>query len=161
MSSLFHHKYAILLIALLMVACAGVPKESNSSSAPASAPAMSSVNAASPLPPGAKVDLPTEVKNRSKARWDVILSGKFEDAYSFLTAASRKGISPAEYGRQLSRLRFRAAEVVSATCEAEACTVTVNIRMGQAMQRVGEVPQEFPIQERWVQVDGTLGLIRR
>jgi hypothetical protein len=98
---------------------------------------------------------------RSKARWALLLSGKYEATFSFLTPASQKGMTAADYGRRMSNLRFRSAEVVSATCDGDVCTVNVQARIGQLVPRVGEVPHEFPIEERWVQVDGVLGLIRR
>jgi hypothetical protein len=112
-----------------------------------------------------RVEVSTSLQDRamarSKERWALLLAGKFEDTYAYLTAASQKGMTAADYGRRMATLRFRSANVVSATCEDDACVVTVNVRIGQVVPRVGEVPHELPMQERWVQVDGTLGLIRR
>jgi hypothetical protein len=112
-----------------------------------------------------RVEVSTSLQDRamarSKERWALLLAGKFEDTYAYLTAASQKGMTATDYGRRMATLRFRSATVVSATCEDDACVVTVNVRIGQVVPRVGEVPHELPMQERWVQVDGTLGLIRR
>jgi uncharacterized protein YceK len=149
------------VLMLLLSGCASV-SENN-------APKALDAASIQPKPPTAEpktalvpiTDLPAEAKKRSRARWDMVLGGKFAESFDFLTVASRRGITAADYGQQISKLRFRAADVISATCESDNCTVVVNVRMGQVVSRVGEVPHEFPIQERWVLVDGTLGLIRR
>jgi hypothetical protein len=116
-----------------------------------------------PTPLGLEVsdNLRSMALNASKERWNLIIAGKFEDSFLYLTEASKKGLTSQDYGRRMAALRVRAAEVMDASCDKDVCTVTTKVRMGQVVTRVGEVPQEFPLQERWILVNGKLGLIRR
>jgi hypothetical protein len=106
---------------------------------------------------GPAVSPEEQVKLRAQERWDLLLAGKLEAAYGYLSPAQRSAISLIEYQRQVlsGKVRWRAANVEKVECEGLVCAVDVNldIRVMAAVPGVSSFDLGRPIQEKWVRVD--------
>ncbi len=98
---------------------------------------------------------------RSTARWKALTDKRFDEAFGFLSDASKVGISAGEYGAVMQRLGYSSADVQSASCEEAVCTVRSTITLPIFVRAVGARPQTIPVEERWIVNNGELWLIRR
>lgn len=98
---------------------------------------------------------------RSTARWKALTDKRFDEAFAFLSDASKVGISAGEYGAVMQRLGYTSAEVQSAACEEAVCTVKSTITLPIFVRAVGARQQTIPVEERWIVNNGELWLIRR
>lgn len=132
--------------------------EAASAAASAASAAASAASAAQgeyqfpPLTPEAET-----VKQRAQERWDALLAGDFERAWSYLEPAAREGIKQEDYKK-----RFGASvEWVSATarnvkCITARCAVLVRMVTRAAMPASGKGAMELTnhFEEEWVQEEG-------
>lgn len=89
------------------------------------------------------------VKQRAQERWNAMLAGELNKAYSYMSPASREAISP-ELFRSSVRLGFwRAAEVNAVTCIQDACEATVQVTYQYRGSSV-----RTPVRETWVRTEG-------
>jgi hypothetical protein len=98
---------------------------------------------------------------RSTARWKALTDKRFDEAFSFLSDASKLGITAGEYGVAMQRIGYTSAIVESATCEEAICIVKSTITLPIFVRAVGARPQSIPVEERWIMNNGELWLIRR
>lgn len=98
---------------------------------------------------------------RSTARWKALVDKRFDEAFVFLSEASKIGISAGEYGVVMQRLGYTNAIVESASCESDVCIVKSTITLLILVRGVGARPQTLPVEERWIVNNGELWLIRR
>lgn len=98
---------------------------------------------------------------RSAARWKALTDKRFDDAFAFLSDASKTGISAGEYGVAMRRMGYTSATVESAACEEGVCVVKSTITLPILVRAVGARPQTIPVEERWIVNNGELWLIRR
>src|SRR5690606_19038585 len=99
---------------------------------------------------------------RAQSRWDALLAGKWETAYSFSTPAYRAAIDVDGFAkRQGGQGGWTGAEVRSVECKAEdICEATVRIQARALMGR-GFKAVRTDYTERWVREDGRWWLYQR
>jgi len=99
-----------------------------------------------------------DAKNRAQERWDALLAGDFDAAYAFYSPGYRSSHSRVDFEIDLRsrRVRWTAAKVLEASCEADLCTVQskVNYKVNRPVPGVPEWNSSEQIAERWVRIDG-------
>jgi hypothetical protein len=104
-------------------------------------------------------DVPEQqLRERSMARWDALLSGDLAAAYGYLSPATRSSVSSLQYQRSilLQRVTWTDAEYLEEDCEETTCKVKISL--GFVVQ--GGLPgvQSFAdtevVDETWLLVDG-------
>jgi hypothetical protein len=118
---------------------------------------------------GVSKDSPPEVKaavvkERAQARWQALIKGDLDAAYVYLSPGSKAATSIEAYRRQIRPGLWRTAKVESAECEAELCSVklqlTYDIPRGPMSPKA--IPGiETPISERWVIENGSAWFVYR
>jgi len=104
------------------------------------------------------------VKERAQARWQALIKGDLDAAYTYLSPGSKAATPIEAYKRQVRPGLWRAVKVDSAECEAELCNVklqlTYDVPRGpmspKAMPGI-----ETPISERWVIENGSAWFVYR
>lgn len=109
----------------------------------------------------APFDMQKRAVERSAARWKALTDKRFNEAFNFLSDASKVGTTASEYGAAMQRMGYLTATAESATCEDSVCTVKSTITLPVYIRNVGARPQTLPIEERWIANNGELWLIRR
>jgi hypothetical protein len=96
-------------------------------------------------------DAPAEqvVVARAQARWDALLSGNIEKAYSYLGPGSRAVNSLEAYRVSIRKGFWTAAKVESAECQAETCEVHAQIEYQFRGKHI-----KTPLSETWVKQQG-------
>jgi predicted small secreted protein len=106
------------------------------------------------LAPEAKQALVTE---RINARWDALIKGDLDQAYTFLSAGSREAMPLELYKVKIKPGMWRAVKVDSMQCEAEICqakmTLTYDHRMMKGIQT--------PFEETWILEKGNAWYVYR
>lgn len=97
---------------------------------------------------------------RSTERWKALTDKRFSDVYEFLSIGSRVGTTATEYADAMSRMGYIRAEIDSAECDVELCTVRSNVTLPIFIRNVGTRPQTVPVVEQWTWSKGDLWLIR-
>ena len=137
-------KWAIWLpVAIVVAACAG----------------MGGVNKDSP--PDVKAAV---VKERSQARWQALIKGDLDAAYTYLSPASKAATSLDAYKRRIRPGLWRAVNIESVECESELCNV--QLKLTYDIPRGKMSPQtvkgiETPVTERWVIEEGSAWYVFR
>lgn len=98
------------------------------------------------------------IKSRAQARWDAVLAADYETAYAFFSPGYRTSHSLSDFAGQLrgQRVRWVAANVLEASCEADICSVEtkVDYKINKPVPGVPVWNGSNEITERWVRVDG-------
>ena len=108
---------------------------------------------------GLSKDSPAEAKQaavaeRAKARWAAMIDGNLDQAYTFLSPASKGIVSLASF-KQQSRTGFREAKVENVTCDGALCKVRMFVIYDhRLMKGIGT-----PLEERWVIDEGQAWLV--
>lgn len=92
------------------------------------------------------------VRERAQARWNALVAGNFEEAYKYLSPASRSVVSLQRFrGSVGGAATWRSAEVHKVTCnQSERCTVSIKVRYSPAL-RVGTLGTiETSVEETWL-----------
>jgi predicted small secreted protein len=106
------------------------------------------------LAPEAKRTLVTE---RINARWEALIKGDLDQAYTFMSAGSREAMPLELYKVKVKPGSWRAVQVDSMQCEAEICqakmTLTYDHRMMKGIQT--------PFEETWILEKGNAWYVYR
>lgn len=97
---------------------------------------------------------------RSAERWKALTDKRFSEIYDYLSIGSRVGVTGPEYAEAMRRMGYIRAEVESAECDQEVCTVRSTVTLPIFIRNVGARPQSIPVIEKWVWSKGDLWLIR-
>lgn len=101
------------------------------------------------------------VTERANQRWQSVLAGDVEKAYSFVVPAYREIVDLQRYKANFGSAANRVgAQVVSASCEPEVCEVVVRVDFVPPLRPKTEVVNTH-LNERWVLVDGEWWLHQR
>jgi hypothetical protein len=94
------------------------------------------------------------VRARAQARWDALIAGRWEQAYSYATPAYRAAVDLYGFRSKLDKLiKRKSAEVTSVTCEESAlCKVKIRLRFAVQLDDMGDITTVF--EERWVAESG-------
>jgi hypothetical protein len=102
--------------------------------------------AAAPTTPEAKQAL---VRQRSAARWDLLIKGDFEGAYEYLSPGSKETITLLRFKSNIRKDAFRSIDIQSVTCDGDVCQVKLQLTYDHPKMK-GIVT---PVSESWI-VDG-------
>ncbi|MCU0756732.1 MAG: hypothetical protein MUE46_16740 [Xanthomonadales bacterium] len=98
------------------------------------------------------------VSARATERWQLLVAGKFAEAYEYLSPGYRDVVSFAEYDKQLQarQIRWIDARAIDAECSAEKCQVRIQMNYVVRVPTlgVGEVPVTTTLTETWLASDG-------
>jgi hypothetical protein len=106
------------------------------------------------LAPEAKRALVTE---RINARWNALIKGDLDQAYTFMSAGSQEAVPLRLYKEKIKPGSWREVKIDSMQCEAEIClakmTLTYDHRMMKGIQT--------PFEETWILEKGTAWYVYR
>lgn len=106
-------------------------------------------------PPGFE-PLEKDLETRAEARWKLLMEGKADEAYDYLTAGVRSSLDRKTYAADMhSRpIKWEAADAMDAQCAGPSCAVRVIVTFKFAMQSTGvkEMKTQAAITERWIKV---------
>ena len=108
---------------------------------------------------GLSKDTPPETKQaavaeRAKARWAAMIDGNLDQAYTFLSPASKGIVSLASF-KQQARTGYREAKVEKVECDGATCKVKMFVTYDhRLMKGIGT-----PLEERWVIDEGQAWLV--
>jgi predicted small secreted protein len=106
------------------------------------------------LAPEAKQALVTE---RINARWNALIKGDLDQAYTFMSAGSQEAMPLKLYKEKIKPGMWRAVKIDSMNCDAEIClakmTLTYDHRMMKGVQT--------PFQETWILEKGNAWYVYR
>lgn len=103
---------------------------------------------------------PTGLEARAKARWDLLVAGKFAEAYEYLSPGMRAITARDAYAASLvgRPVKWLGAEVKGKECpEGEGfCDVAVDVsyEVQSTLPGVGALRSVGPVQERWIEIEG-------
>ena len=102
------------------------------------------------------------VSERSQARWDALIKGDVDKAYTYLSDGSKAATSLSAYKSRTRVGLWREAKVEKVECKEELCTVTLEITYDARVPRVGEMKGiKTPVSESWIIEDGSAGYVYR
>ena len=92
------------------------------------------------------------VRDRAQARWNALLAGKFDEAYAFLSPASRGVVSAQRFRAGIGgAASWKSAQVHSVTCpDADRCIVIIKVSYEAALPRVRLGTIESGVEETWL-----------
>ncbi len=94
------------------------------------------------------------VRMRAESRWQAIIAGDWESAYSFSTPAFRSAVGLAAFTDRLRGAANRkGVEIRSVTCQQATCDVVLRLVFQPLMPR-GHGELTTDMNERWVEVAG-------
>ena len=97
------------------------------------------------------------VAERAEARWKLLIAGDTTGAYEFLSAGSKATTSLAAYKAKVRPGRWRETKVEKVDCEAEICTVVLQITYD--MKQMKGI--QTPLTESWIIEKGSAWYVYR
>lgn len=98
------------------------------------------------------------VRDRAQARWDALLVGDFETAYSYYSPGFRSTTSVVDFaiGIRMRRVQYRSAEFLDRNCEKSVCTVRFKLgyKVAKPVPGVDNWESEGVVSEQWIKSDG-------
>lgn len=98
------------------------------------------------------------VDDRAQLRWDALLKGDFDTAYSLYSPGYRSANSRVDFeiSQRTRKVKVLDAIVEGSECSADACTVntTVKYLVGSPVPGVSKWESHSRLQERWVKTEG-------
>jgi len=98
-----------------------------------------------------------DLERRAVDRWQLLIDGKPDQAYEYLTPGFRTTVSQQEYARNahIGTLKWQSASWRDAECSsADACEARVLIGYSVRMAGAGDVASVNLQKESWLKVDG-------
>ena len=107
------------------------------------------------MTPGVSRDASPQVKQtvvaeRAEARWQALIKGDLDTAYTFLSPGSKATTSLAVYKSKIKPGIWRRAKADKVSCEGEICSVTIQITFDTPKAK----GIETQLAERWIIEDG-------
>lgn len=150
-----HPLRAIALAAVLAVsACATTKEKSSADAAPVATPSQETA----PPPP-----FPDGVEERAQVRWDLLIAKQAARAWDLLSPGVRAASKREEYAAAFTHrpVSWLAAKVAGKKCDADSCTLQVEVRYKAEIPQssAGPIESTAYLQERWIRVDGAWYLV--
>ena len=98
---------------------------------------------------------------RSATRWKALIDKRFDEAYDFLSDASKVGVTASDYAAAMQKMGFIASSLDTVSCDESVCAVKSSVTLPVFIRNVGSRPQTVPVEEQWILQNGELWLIRR
>lgn len=145
----------VLAVALLTGCAATTPSAPAASTATPASSAAASVPTPAPAPAATETAAQTAVRTRAQARWDLLVAGKFEEAYTYLTPAYRALRTPTDYRNRFSNgAKWMGAKSASVECASpERCTAHIQLET-LVVARGFNRPIKTTLTETWLLEDG-------
>jgi hypothetical protein len=100
----------------------------------------------------------TDIKQRAQGRWDAVMAGDYDTAYTFYSPGYRSATSRVDFeiALRVRRVRWISAEVQESSCDADVCKVvtTVGYAVAGAVPGVSVWKNKKNIEESWVRTGG-------
>jgi hypothetical protein len=157
--TMFSRSAQCLLVGLVIITLAGCPSsnvKTNTNAGGASTTGDNTgMNTSTATSPSAETHvLAKSVEDRSVDRWNLIIAGKPEQAYDYLSPGYRSGRTRTEYADLMRNkpVKWTKAEFVEKDCEEDICTLGVLISFKFKMQvsGVGEMQSQQTVTEKWI-----------
>lgn len=97
------------------------------------------------------------VAERAQARWQALIKGDLDTAYTFLSPASKKATPLPVYARTIKPGMWRQVKVDKVDCEAELCKAQLSVTYDAKMMK----GITTPVWESWVIEDGSAWYVYR
>jgi len=98
------------------------------------------------------------VVDRAKMRWQALLTGDFQSAYSYYSPGYRssKTVGDFELSMKLRKVQFRDAEYLEHECEGDSCTLKFNVKyhISSPVPGLDTWESKTVLDERWVRTQG-------
>ena len=95
----------------------------------------------------------TTVQERAQARWQAIVAGELDTAYTFANPGFRSTITPEfHHHRLVSGIEWQAAEIHQVECQTQRCTVSVNVTYEVTEPPTG-IAFDETLEEIWIFVN--------
>ena len=98
------------------------------------------------------------VIERAQQRWDAVIAGDLETAYTYYSPGFRATNSLIDYGvsMRVRKVRWTSAEYKSHDCEESRCSVVFDIgyKVGAPVPGVSVYEGSDVIEDRWIKTDG-------
>jgi hypothetical protein len=131
-------KIGLTGVAFLIAACAGVPRE------------QSGVQREHSVAVYAGKSIEDQVKERATKRWEALIRGDLDTAYSYFSRATKETYPIELYRTRMRPGMWREVKVDSVKCTDGLCEVSVIVNFDHARLK-GIVT---PVAERWIVQDG-------
>lgn len=99
-----------------------------------------------------------DIKDRAQARWDAVLTGDLDTAYSFYSPGYRSSTSRVDFeiSLRMRRVRWISAEVQESSCVADVCTVStlLGYQVARPVPSVTVWKNKKLVDETWVRTEG-------
>jgi len=99
-------------------------------------------------PPEAKVAVVTE---RAQARWEALIKGDLDQAYTYMSAASQEAYPLKEYKNRTKPGMWKAVKIDSVDCQAEICKLKMTLTYDHPRMK----GVQTPFTESWIIEKGT------
>jgi predicted small secreted protein len=106
------------------------------------------------LAPEAKQAL---VSERINARWNALIKGDLDQAYTFMSAGSQEAMPLKLYKEKIKPGMWRAVKIDSMNCDAEICQVKMTLTYDHKMMK----GVQTPFQETWILEKGNAWYVYR
>ena len=105
---------------------------------------------------GLSKDSPPEVKaavvsERAQARWDALIKGDLDQAYTYMSEASQQQYSLKVYKNRTKPGMWKAVKINSVDCVAEICNLSMTLTYDHRMMK----GVQTPLSESWIIEKGT------
>ena len=97
------------------------------------------------------------VKDRAGARWKALIAGNIDEAYGYLSPASREVTTLEQFKAKTRTGSFRAVTIDAVQCEAEICKVKLSLTYDHRMMQ----GITTPLEETWVLDKGQFWYVYR
>ena len=95
------------------------------------------------------------VAERAEARWNALIQGEFEQAWTYTQPGYRAIVQQKDYRKRFNSAgQWRGAQIHQATCEAERCTVRIRLTTRVIVPPFAGQDIVGAIDEQWVREDG-------
>jgi hypothetical protein len=96
------------------------------------------------------------VMSRAQLRWNAIMAGDLNGAYTFISPAGRAKLQAQDYRARVNTVNFRKAVVTEAICQADSCDVKIAFDYV-----VGDIPLKQILSEIWILDEGNWWFVYR
>jgi hypothetical protein len=105
-------------------------------------------------------DATTTVQERAQARWNALVAGQIDKAYTYMTPSFR-ALTPYDSYRNSfgAAASWKAADVIDVRCETERCEVSVRLRIQIPVSSIGPITTDT--KEVWIQENGQWWLYQK
>lgn len=105
--------------------------------------------------PAAKKD---EVVKRAEARWNALVTGELEEAYTYYSPGYRSTHSLIDFGMSIRtrRVQWTSAKYLDHSCEGSRCIVRfeVGYRASRPVPGINEFKSTAEVEDIWIRMDG-------